>query len=65
MNNSLCIFERVAKAGFGFFFLTIAIGLIISGFTVLPFFGFFLAVPVLLLAIYFFSAHLNRSCQIE
>jgi hypothetical protein len=37
----------------------------LSGVTVLPFFGFLLAVPALLASIYFFSAHLNKSCEIE
>jgi hypothetical protein len=37
----------------------------LSGITVLPLFGFLLAVPALLASIYFFSAHLNKSCEIE
>jgi len=63
--KNICIVERISKAGIGFFFLLIAAGFMLSGITVLPFFGFLLAVPALLASIYFFSAHLNKSCEIE
>jgi len=63
--KNICIVERISKAGIGLFFLFIAAGFPLSGITVLPFFGFLLAVPALLASIYFFSAHLNKSCEIE
>lgn len=63
--KNICIVERISKAGIGLFFLFIAAGFLLSGITVLPFFGFLLAVPALLASIYFFSAHLNKSCEIE
>ena len=63
--KNICIVERISKAGLGLFFLFVASGFMLSGITVLPLFGFLLAVPALLASIYFFSAHLNKSCEIE
>lgn len=63
--KNICIVERISKAGIGLFFLFITAGFLLSGITVLPFFGFLLAVPALLASIYFFSAHLNKSCEID
>jgi len=63
--KNICIVERMSKAGIGLFFLFITAGFLLSGITVLPFFGFLLAVPALLASIYFFSAHLNKSCEID
>ena len=63
--KNICIVERISKAGLGLFFLFVAAGFMLSGITVLPLFGFILAVPALLASIYFFSAHLNKSCEIE
>jgi hypothetical protein len=65
MKKNMCRFERFSKIGIGLFFLLVAIGFILSGFTVLPFFGFLFAIPVMLVSIYFFTAHMNQSCQIE
>ncbi len=65
MKKNICLFERFSKTGIGLFFLLFGIGLILSGFTVFPFFGFLFAMPVLLVSFYFFRAHLSDSCQIE
>jgi hypothetical protein len=65
MNKNICIVERISKAGIGLFFLITAFAFMVSGITVLPFFGFLLAVPAFIASAYFFSAHLNRSCEIE
>ena len=65
MNKNICIVERISKAGIGLFFLFIATGFMLSGITVFPFFGFLLAVPPFIVSIYFFSVHLNKSCEIE
>ena len=64
MEKEMCLFERFSKLALGIFFLISAIGFILSGITILPIFGFLLAVPALLVSLYFFRAHLNRSCQI-
>jgi len=65
MKKDLCLFKRISKVGIGLFFLLVAIGLMLSGLTVFPIFGFLLAIPVCVVSIYFFGAHLNQSCQIE
>ena len=65
MNKLTCIVERISKAGIGLFFLLTAAGFLLSGITVLPFIGFLLAVPAFFASAYFFSAHLNKSCEIE
>ena len=63
--KNICIVERISKAIIGVFFLFVASGFMLSGITVLPLFGFLLALPAFLASIYFFSAHLNKSCEIE
>ena len=63
--KNICVVERISKASIGIFFLFVAAGFVLSGITVLPLFGFLLAVPALLVSIYFFSAHLNKSCEIK
>jgi hypothetical protein len=65
MKNNICIVERISKAGLGLFFLCTAGGFLLSGVTVLPFFGFLLAVPAFIASLYFFSAHLNKSCELD
>ncbi|MEE8480515.1 MAG: hypothetical protein V3T59_04665 [Desulfobacterales bacterium] len=64
MEKDMCLFERFSKTVLGLFFLITAIGFILSGITIFPIFGFLLAVPALLVSLYFFRTHLNRSCQI-
>jgi hypothetical protein len=64
MKKDMCLFERFSKIVLGLFFLISAIGFTLSGITIFPIFGFLLAVPALLVSLYFFHAHLNRSCQI-
>jgi hypothetical protein len=63
--KNICIFEQISKTSLGLFFLIVTAGFMLSGITVLPLFGFLLAVPALLASIYFFSAHLNKGCEIE
>ena len=63
--KNLCFLERISKVSIGLFFLFVAAGFLLSGITVLPLFGFLLAVPALLASIYFFSVHLNKSCEIK
>jgi hypothetical protein len=65
MIKNICIVERISKAGIGLFFLVTAAAFVLSGITVLPFIGFLLAIPAFFLSIYFFYAHLNRSCEID
>ncbi|MGA8179618.1 MAG: hypothetical protein WB792_06135 [Desulfobacterales bacterium] len=65
MNKNICTVERISKAGIGLFFLVTAAAFVLSGITVLPFIGFLMAIPAFFISIYFFSAHLNKSCEIE
>lgn len=60
-----CTFERVLKVVLGLFFLAISSGFMLSGMTVLPVFGFLIAIPLLFFSVYFFRAHLDKACQIE
>jgi hypothetical protein len=60
-----CLFERFSKIGLGILFLLISIGFMLSGVTVLPIFGFVIALPFFLLSLYFFRAHMNKACQIK
>ena len=57
-----CLFERFSKIGLGILFLLISIGFMLSGVTVLPIFGFVIALPFFL---FFFRAHMNKACQIK
>lgn len=63
--KNICIVERISKAGIGAFFLFVALAFLLSGITVLPFFGFLLAIPAFLASIYFFFVRLNNRCEIE
>ena len=45
--------------------LAAAIGLVIIGITLLPIFGFILAVPVIALSFYIYSLNLNDKCEID
>jgi len=65
MNKLSCYYEKISKFSIGLVFLVFSLGFMISGFTILPVFGFIVAVPFFLISVYFFRAHLNRECQIE
>jgi hypothetical protein len=60
-----CIPQKISKLMLGSLLLTAALGLIIVGVTLLPVFGFVLAVPVIALAIYVFRLHLSDQCEID
>ena len=64
MENS-CLFERFSKIGLGILFLLMSFGFMLSGVTVLPIFGFLIALPFFLLSLYFFRVHMNKACQIK
>jgi len=65
MNKNFCFYEKFSKFSIGMILLVFSLGLMVSGFTVFPVFGFVIAVPFFLISVYFFRAHLNRECQIE
>jgi hypothetical protein len=49
----------------GSIMLAAAAALIVIGLTLMPVFGFMLAIPVTALAIYIFRLHLNDQCEID
>ncbi len=64
MENAHCHYEKTSKYAIGTILLVVAAILFISGLTILPLFGLFLAIPILFISLYFFRVHLNRECQI-
>lgn len=65
MKATECVPQKISKLMLGSLMLVAALGLIIIGITLLPVFGFLLAVPVIALAIYIFKLHLNDQCEID
>ena len=65
MNNTQCVPQRISKLMMGLIMLAAAAALVVIGVTLLPVFGFLLAVPVIALAIYIFRLHLNDQCEID
>lgn len=60
-----CLPQKISKIVLGLFFAFATLGLVISGFTVLPVIGFIVAVPFALVSYYFFRAHLNDQCELK
>lgn len=65
MKLSNCVPEKISKAFVGGFLLVVALAFFIAGFTILPLVGFVLAVPLVLLSIYFLRIHVNDQCELE
>ena len=65
MKETTCFVENISKYAVGILFLVLALGLVITGFTVFPIFGFLFAAPVFLISFYFFRTRLNKECEIE
>jgi len=65
MKNTECTPQKISKLMFGSLLLLAGIILIIIGITLLPVFGFVLALPVIALSIYVFRLHLNEQCEID
>ena len=65
MKSSNCVSQRMSKYFIGFLMLGAAMGLLVIGITILPIFGFVMAVPVAALAIIIFRLHLNDQCEID
>jgi hypothetical protein len=57
--------QKLSKLLLGSLILVAAVALVIIGITLLPVFGFILAVPVISLAFYIYSLHLNDQCEID
>lgn len=65
MRNNDCITQRISKFTLGMILLGAAMGLVVIGMTLLPIIGFVAAIPVTVLAFYFFRVDLNDQCQID
>lgn len=64
MSNE-CIPQRISKFTLGLILLGAAFGLVVIGITLLPIVGLLAAVPVAVLAVYFFRVNLNDQCEID
>lgn len=65
MKSTECVPQKISKTFIVGLLLAAAVGLVILGVTIIPFFGFILAVPVIALAIYVYRLHLNDQCEID
>ncbi len=65
MQPKACMPERFSKLLLAAVLLLGGIGFGVIGFTVLPVIGLLVAVPMLVLAGYFYRVHLNEKCRIE
>lgn len=65
MKATECAPQKISKLMMGLLLLLAAAGLIVIGITLLPFFGFIMAVPVIALAVYVFGLRLNDQCEID
>jgi hypothetical protein len=65
MKTNYCVPENISKALVAGFLLVGALAFFIAGFTILPLVGFAMAVPLVILSIYFFSIHVNDQCELE
>ena len=60
-----CRFEKLSNLSIGLAFLFLGFVFIVFGFTIIPFFGFLLSVPVLIVGILFIKAHRSPECAIK
>lgn len=65
MKSNDCVPQRMSKYFIGFLTLGAALALLVIGITILPIFGFIMAVPVVALAVIIFRLHLNDQCEID
>ncbi|SLM31367.1 conserved exported hypothetical protein [Desulfamplus magnetovallimortis] len=65
MKANQCVRQKLSKSMLSLLIFLGAVGLIITGFTLLPIVGFILAIPVTALSYYVYKLHLNEQCEIE
>lgn len=65
MDNITCTSEKISKYFLAGVFVVFALGLVVLGFTFLPFIGFVLALPVAAIAIVLIRTRLNDQCQLD
>ena len=64
MNRISCYFERISDFSVGLFLLFVGLALTVVSFTIIPVFGLFIAIPVLVLATAFLGAKRSRECAL-
>ena len=64
MNKNECRLERVSNVTVGLILMILGLLFALSGITVLPVIGFFIAVPVLILAGIFLVSPRSKACAI-
>ena len=64
MNKNDCRLERVSNVTVGFILMILGLLFALSGITVLPLIGFFIGVPVLILAGIFLVSPRSKACAI-
>jgi hypothetical protein len=64
MNRISCYFERISDFAVGLFLLFVGLALTVVSFTIIPVFGLFIAIPVLVLATAFLGAKRSRECAL-
>jgi hypothetical protein len=64
MNRTDCLFEKASHFGVAIALFAIAMGLSIISIVALPVFGFVIAAPVFMLAIWFFTAPRSQECTL-
>ena len=64
MNKNECRLERVSNVTVGLILMILGLLFALSGITVLPVIGFFIAVPVLILAGKFLVSPRSKACAI-
>ncbi len=65
MKATQCVPQKISKLMIGSIMLAAAAALVVIGITLMPIFGFMLAIPVIALAIYTFRLQLNDQCEID
>jgi hypothetical protein len=64
MDRISCRFERLSNFSIALAFVAFGVLFILLGISVLPIFGFIIAVPALGAALMFFKAHRSEECSI-
>ena len=65
MRSIDCLFERPANIGVAVALMSMALGLILIGLTVLPVLGIFLSIPVFFFSLAFLFAPRSQECSIR
>ena len=65
MKSRKCVPQKFFKIMLGAVLLTGALGFIAIGFTLLPYIGFIVAIPFVVLAVYIMNAKLDDRCEID